>query len=273
MDEATGRLFLRFRRKESGKTYVAKQYFKLPLQIMSPYYQDQDGTAFVYLLNPSGGILQHDRLYTEVVVEENARVLLTTPASTKFYKMDEGHALLKNDFTVEQGGVLEYLPEHNVPFADSKTYTETNFYLHKDATLIASDMLTAGRVSRNEMFQYDLWESKTKIYVEGKLFAYDRAILEPKKHHIQGLGLMEGYGTNGTLYVYQKKADQALVSAIRAVAPDDKVRFGASLVDESLIVVRFIGDNIIDMQQTMLKVWEIVRKTLLGKPSVRIRKY
>ena len=57
---------------------------------MRAHYQDSDGTAFIYLLNPSGGVLQHDRLLTEITLEEGSRVYVTTPSNTKFYKMDEG---------------------------------------------------------------------------------------------------------------------------------------------------------------------------------------
>ena len=63
---------------------------------MRTHYQEDDGTAYTYLLNPSGGVLQHDRLYTEIVLEENSKVYITTPSSTKFYKMDDGHAEVVN---------------------------------------------------------------------------------------------------------------------------------------------------------------------------------
>ena len=60
MSGATGKLSLVFRKRDDGVTYMAKQYYKLPLQVLRPHYQDDDGTAFVYMLNPSGGVLQND---------------------------------------------------------------------------------------------------------------------------------------------------------------------------------------------------------------------
>lgn len=133
MINPTGALSLRFKRKTDGRSYLAQQYYKLPLQVMTTHYQDNDGTVFVYLLNPGGGVLQHDRLLTEIVLEEDSRVYITTPSTTKFYKMDEGHAEVVNKITVGAGAVLEYLPEHNAPFAMSEAYQENEFHLHGDS--------------------------------------------------------------------------------------------------------------------------------------------
>lgn len=274
MENPTGELKLKFRKKTNGATYLAEQYFKLPLQIMAPHYQDEDGTAFLYLLNPSGGILQHDRLLTRVTVEDGAKVLITTPSSTKFYRMDDGHAILKNDFTVHAGGTLEYLPEYNVPFAKSKSYQINNFYLDEEAVLIASDLVTAGRISRGEAFQYNLYSSKTKIYVNGKLLAYDHGTIEPSKMKLDTLGMMEGYSSNGSIYIYKKNMMDALAEQINTMENHwEDIGFAASQVNDSLMIVRLLGQNVSELQDIMHIIWNIIREKLLGKPAVRMRKY
>lgn len=274
MENPTGKLSLVFRRKESGKTYIAKQYFKLPLQIMSPHYQDRDGTAFVYLLNPSGGILQHDRLLTEIEMEENSKALITTPSSTKFYKMDDGYAHVVTQVHVKAGAVLEYLPEHNVPFAQSSTYQESDFHLDSSAVLIASDMVTAGRVSRGEIFDYDIYASKTKIYVDGRLQLYDNNEMNPETVKISEMGLLEGYLTNGTVYAYMKDMDPDLAERINeSKSGAEHIYMAAGNINENLLIVRFMGDNMIDLQKEMLHIWGMIREAFLGKKAVRIRKY
>ena len=290
MENPTGKLSLVFRRKASGKSYLAKQYYKLPLQIMPPHYQDKDGTVFAYMLNPSGGILQHDRLLTEITMDEGSRALVTTPASTKIYKMDDGFAVLENKIEMRGGSILEYLPESNVPFAGSKTYQNTEFHLDKGATLISFDMVTPGRVSRGEVFQYDIYEAKTKIYVDGKLIAYDSARIEPEKMDLTAPGMIECRGANGTIYIYRDKMGGETIDAVRAFGrtaqPKDGakfeaeregdagyVKFGATMVMDSLMVVRLISEHTWALENTMLRIWDIIRRSLLGKPAVRIRKY
>ena len=86
MKKTTGELSLLFRKKKNGQTYLAEQYYKLPLQVMRAHYQDSDGTAFIYLLNPSGGVLQHDRLLTEITLEEGSRVYAVSYTHLDVYK-------------------------------------------------------------------------------------------------------------------------------------------------------------------------------------------
>lgn len=273
MKEPTGQLSLVFRKKASGKTYIAQQYFKLPLQIMNHHYQDEDGTAFVYLLNPSGGILQHDRLLTELTLEEGSRAFITTPSNTKFYKMDEGHAEVVNRAEVKKGAVLEYLPEHNVPFAGSNVYQENVFHLDRGAVLIASDMVTAGRLSRGERFEYQLYDSRTKIYVDGKLRLYDCSRMEPEKISMEATGIMEGYQANGSIYVYAQDLSSCLAEEVNKLSCGKGIRFAAGCLDPDLMIVRFLGEDLLELKSMIFTVWDALRRELLGKHAVRIRKY
>ncbi|MEG0156677.1 MAG: urease accessory protein UreD, partial [Anaerovoracaceae bacterium] len=232
---------------------------------------DSDGTALVYLLNPGGGVLQHDRLHTEIVLEEGSSAVITTPSGTKLYRMDEGYAKIKNEFVVGEGGILEYLPEHNVPFADSTTYQENEFRLKESAILFATDMVTPGRVSRDECFQYDLYSTKTKIYVEEELILYDHSKMQPKEQDLSGIGMLEGYQATGTFFAYAKGMSSQVREAIHQM--DTKVYLAAGNITPDLLVVRLLGNNIMDMQKAMLGIWEICRKEIIGKESVRIRKY
>ncbi len=272
-EKATGALSLTFRRKATGKTYIADQYFKIPMQIMPPHYQDEDGTAFVYLLNTGGGVLQNDRYMTELIAEEGSRVLITSPSSNKLYKMEDGHAEMISHITVKNGAVMEYLPEHNVPYAKSHTYQENEFRLDKGAVLIAADMVTAGRVSMGEVFHYDLYASRTKIYVDGKLRVYDNSRMDPQNVEMKKLGYMEGYLTNGTVYVYSENMDDELPAKLNSMEHNGDVAFAAGKIDSDIMIIRFLGNSMIDLKEMIDAVWGRLRKELLGKDAVRIRKY
>ncbi|MDD3168074.1 MAG: urease accessory protein UreD, partial [Eubacteriales bacterium] len=141
MKGTEGILRLRYRRRQSGRTYIANQFYQLPLQVLPPYYEETDGTAFTYILNPTGGVLQNDRLTVDITVEKGARALVTTPSAGKFYRMEDGHGELTNSFEVASGAVLEYLPEYNIPYADTKIIQENLFRVSKDSILIAADMI------------------------------------------------------------------------------------------------------------------------------------
>ncbi len=273
MKKTTGELSLLFRRKKSGQTYLAEQYYKLPLQVMRAHYQDSDGTAFIYLLNPSGGVLQHDRLLTEITLEEGSRVYVTTPSNTKFYKMDEGYAWVENVITVGKDAVLEYLPEHNAPFAMSEAYQENEFYLSESSVLIASDMVSAGRATCGEKFDYRIYSSRTRIYVDGKLKVYDCSRIKPDEMDMERLGYMEGYLTNGTIYVYAERVADELPEKLNAMEAHGGVVFAAGKIDDSMMIVRFVGNDMVSLKETIGDIWGQIRRDVLGKEPVRIRKY
>ena len=216
-EKPNGEIRIVFRRNAEGKTYMARSLWKIPLQILKPHYYDVDGTAVVYSLNPAGGILQHDRLLTEIECEPGTDAVFTTPGNNKYYKMDDGCAKVWNRLYVRSGGVLEYLPEHNVPFARATVYQDNEFRAEKGAVLFAADMVTAGRVASGEKFRYDRYQSRTRIFIDGELALYDNCCLEPGKEDLLKTGLLDGYQANGSLYVYADGMDPALKTEINAL--------------------------------------------------------
>lgn len=266
-----GEISLVFRRNSDGKTILAKQYSKIPLQVLKPHYYDIDGTAFVYSLNPAGGILQHDYLRTELVSEKGSDAVFTTPGNSKFYKMDEGCARVENILHVKSGGILEYLPEHNVPFAEATVYQENEFYVEKGGVLFASDMVTSGRALNGEKFEYDLYQSRTKIYIDGELVLYDNCSMDPHEEDLMGIGLLDGKLTNGSMYVYADGMSAALKDEISALSTEEVILAAGNIRDD-LLVVRFIGNGIIELSSMVQQVWNVCRKSILGKPAVHLRK-
>ena len=274
-EKPNGEIRILFRRNAEGRTYMAKSFWKIPLQILKPHYYDVDGTAVVYSLNPAGGILQHDRLLTRIESEAGTDAIFTTPGNSKYYKMDEGCARVWNQLYVRSGGVLEFLPEHNVPFARSTVYQENEFRVEKGAVLFASDMVTSGRAGSGETFRYDRYASRTRIFIDGQLALYDNCCLEPGNEDLLARGLLDGYQINGSLYVYADGMDPGLKSQINELAsggPHPQVKIAAGNVRPDLLVIRFLGDGMIEMRQTMQTVWDICRRSILNKPALRLRK-
>lgn len=274
MKQTLGTLNLIFRRHQSGKTFLASQHFRLPLQVLTPFYSDMDGTAFVYLLNPSGGILQGDVLETDITLETGAKAFVTTPSANKFYKMDEGHATLRNRISVADGSVLEYMPEYNIPFSQSSVIQETSFHLASGSTLLAFDMIVPGRMEKGEFFEYDLYSSKISICVDGKLLAHEVAKIEPKNSDPRGIGVLEGRNIYGTVFLYREGINPCLKEEISEIfLSNPEVEGGFSLLGDGLALVKFLGDNLTDCQQVVNEIWQACRKSMIGKDAVRIRKY
>ena len=274
MSKPTGELKLSIRRKQTGKTYIAKQIYKMPMQVLTPYYPDKDGTAFIYLLNLAGGIFQGDRIVTEIDLDKDSSAFITTPSAGKLYKMMDDHAELVNHFKVNAGGALEYFPEYNIPYGMSKTYQENIFNIDSDSFLFATDMVIPGRVDRGESFEYDLYSNKTKIYVDNRLEVFEFSKIEPNNANLQSIGIFEGYPVYGSIYIHSKLLSDGLKAEVNsALSCNENIKGGISFISGALAVIRVLGLGTEDVQKAMYNVWEISRKLLLNKPAVRIRRY
>ena len=79
-----GFLGLRFERR-LGSTILARCRFKLPLQALT-LTELADGTPYLMLLNPTGGVIGGDFLFMQIIQEADTRVCLTTPSATRVYR-------------------------------------------------------------------------------------------------------------------------------------------------------------------------------------------
>ena len=90
---------------------------------------------------------------------------------------------------------------------------------------------------------------------------------------MERLGYMEGHLTNGTIYVYAERIEDALPERLNAMEAHGDVVFAAGKIDDSMMIVRFVGGDMVSLKETLNDIWGQIRRDVLGKEPVRIRKY
>lgn len=267
-----GRLALRLAAR-GGRTVVADQFWTLPLQVMPPSYQDDDDEAYVYLLNPTGGIVQGDRLETEVVLEAGARGLLTTPSATKVYRMDAGQAEECVRLVLRGDAALEYLPDPTIPFAGARLARRTMVDLDPAATLILTEVVAAGRVARGERFAFERLAIDVEVRVAGEPALVDRLRLAPGDGSPARPGIWDGRDYCGALYACSPRLDADLAARLAAlVEARAEVYAGAGQPASGLAVVRVLGSASDAVRALLFDAWDLLRRPLLGKPARPLRK-
>jgi len=268
-----GRLVLRLARRE-GRTVVADQFWTLPLQVMPPSYQDDDDQAYVYLLNPTGGIVQGDRLETEVVLEAGARGLLTTQSATKVYRMDAGQAEERAHLVLRGDAALEYLPDPTIPFAGARLARSTVVDLDPDSTLILTEIVAAGRVARGERFAFDRLAIDVEVRVAGEAALVDRLRLAPRDGSPARPGIWDGYDYYGTLYACSPRLDAGLAARLAALMEAGaEVYAGAGQPAPGVAIARVLGPGSEAVRGLLFDAWDLLRRPLLGKPARPLRKF
>lgn len=275
-----GALLLRLEGDPSiKKTVIREQYCKVPLFIQRAMYLEETlpAMAYVYIISPSGGILQGDRYRIDITLSNNAFAHVTTQSATRIYKMERNFATQMVNVVVEEGSYFEYIPDQIIPFRNSRFYQAVELNVHDNATMIYSEMLVPGRVASGESFEYDICYIKTIARNQvGKLRFMDVIKLEPKKEDLRVEGILGKFDVVGTVYIitrefYIKDLQQEINAKIAGL--EGALSGGASILPAKQgIIVRILGKTAGEVRNMIFEAVRISRNQIIGAPFSGIRK-
>lgn len=268
-----GRLAVEFSRKSTGDTYISRQLYKLPLQILPANYLDQDGTAFLYLLNPSSGMLEGDNFDISFQLKEGARAVISTPSSNKIYKTPTGCARQNIKIKVAAKSVLEYLPDQNVPYADSSFGQNTCCQVEKEGMLFLWDILEPGRITRGEVFSFRSYASETSFFYDGELLLRERMCLNTRDIDYLCTGILGEQLISASCYLVCENIETDLVGIIGKQLEEEKVIAGVSSPHHSIMVIKVLTKEIGKMQDVLYRTWNTIRLNTQKKEALSFRKY
>lgn len=258
-----------------GKTIASHVYFQGAFKVTRPIYLDESGQASFYLMNPGGGYVDGDCYRMEIVVAEDAQVLLTTQSSTKIYKTKSEPVLQETDIEVKKGGFLEYIPDPIIAYQDARYRQKTNIRLERGAVLVASDIITPGWSPDGELYRYRMLQLKTEVYMDEQLVVYDHLRLQPDMQNMQALGIFEGYTHYGSMLIIGEQATAEFVDELHAVIEEygGAGRVGCSALTIPGIAVRMLASSTQEIEQLFEQCTRYVRKKWFNLDPVSLRKY
>jgi len=163
--------------KVRGTTVLTRALAASPLRLLNP---KNSGTgAWVYTATFGGGLLGGDAISIDATLDGGTCVLLSTQASTKVYRADNGAAQRLRVCAADDSLFL-LLPDPVTPFARARYEQEQHFDLAPRATLVAVDWMTAGRVSSGERWQFTSYSSRTFVRRDGRVVLHDALRLDPE---------------------------------------------------------------------------------------------
>ena len=270
-----GGLRLELARSDSGKTIIKEMWKQVPLQTLRPFYYDenQPDLAIIYVLNPTGGILQGDRSRMDVSLGAGCKAHLTTQAATKIYGMNSDYATHIINLLLGPESYLEYLPDQTIPYRNSRFYQEVNVRVHPSSTFLHWEILTPGRMER-EHFEFDIFFSRLSVLdPSGRAILSDTTMLDPRLADLTRIGIMGGYDVLGNFYAVSPKVKQSLVDRIHSSLSGSGALFGASPISLAPgLVARVLGHSTREVRAVLEEIWNKVRLEVLGSPAPHIRK-
>ena len=274
-----GALILRFEQDlERGKTVVKEQYSKVPLYTQRALYLEESlpSMAYMYIISPSGGILQGDRYRIDITLKNNAYAHITTQGATRIYRMEKNYATQIVNVVVDDSCYFEFIPDQIIPYRDSRFYQKVDLKVHDNATMVYAEMIVPGRVASGESFEYDICYMKALARNQNHMLRFiDVAVLEPKKRVLKTLGILENFDVVGNMYILtETKYVTELSKDINSVLQKfSRISGGATtLPHDSGVIIRILGEVANDLRSVMYEIIKITRRIILNASFSGIRK-
>jgi len=254
---------------QRNKTIITEQLSRVPLYVQKALYYDETipSMAHVFVLSPSGGVLQGDRYRTDIELKNGAISHITTQGATRMYKMNSNYATQMINLNVGKNCYLEFLPEQLIPYKNSRYYQKATFKIDDSATLVYSETIVPGRVAMGELFDYDVCCLKTLCYDDKQEMKFhDNCILEPKKQRMNSLGIFGNKTAHSMMYVVTKQeCIEELYETINQLFKDnDEIIGGASILpNNSGLSVRVLSNSSELNKITVYNIAQIVRKQII----------
>jgi urease accessory protein len=269
-----GELRLRFAERD-GQTHLAESYFRTPLQVMRPIY-DSAGCLCVYLLSPTGGVVQGDEYCIDLTVEPGAHALFTTQAATKVYRMPERGASQVVNIEVRENAVLEYLPDAVILFKDADLSQTINVTLRTGAVLVLQEIVMPGRLARGEILEFRRYANRLIVRDCDGLILYDNVDYAPVNGDLTRLGLFDDRPCWGSWYVLGDLArlgiDTEAFCQSHTLRWDEDAFGSLSALHRNGIGARMVSRSLAPIYEAFTELWQIIRTQHMGLPVSTIRK-
>ncbi|MDD3224277.1 MAG: urease accessory protein UreD [Clostridium sp.] len=239
MNESCLKLNLKLKHE---KTIIEDSYFKAPLKILKPFYNENNTIMKLCLINVSAGVLEGDQYNIDISMGENTCMYLYSQSYTKVFKMRGGHASWNFNVDMKPGSSLFYMPMPVIPFVDSNFKECTNIRLSDGCSLIFREIISCGRYKNDEIFDFLSFKSKTKIFYKDRLIFMDNTVLKPKEQELRQIGFYEKYDHQANMILFGSKVNANLRKEIQGKLLNfNDIDFGISESFKNGIIIRILG--------------------------------
>lgn len=273
-------LVLAFESTQSGKTVLARSAQQPPLRVVRAF-PVSGGSALAHLHNVSGGLLGGDDLSLSIDVGPAAQAQITTAGATRIYRpRAEMPAAQRNRVRIAENGLLEYVPDPIIPFADSRFVQETTIELAAGAGLFWWEIVAPGREARGEIFAYESFEMKVDLLAEDRLIAAERLRLAPRERAVDSPCRLGAFRYWANFYICRvgisaaewARIEQHLRGAANALEISGPALWGISGLPAHGLAVRCVAVNGRDAIAGLNLLWNAAKKILYGREAIRPRK-
>jgi urease accessory protein len=240
------------------------------------------GSTLVHMHNLSGGILGGDQLSISANIGPHASVQLTSTSATRIYRSSLTTPIATQTYSIQiqEGGLLEYLPDPLIPFAGSRYQQQTHINLAQDAGLFWWEIITPGRTARGEVFDYEQLHLATEITAQGKPLALEHMKIEPQQRAPSSFIRLGSFPYFCSFYICKVgmeatrwlQIEQQFSTLAQEMSRPMDISWGVSTLVAHGLIVRAVSRQGRDISAGLLAFWRAAKLILYGQEAIPPRK-
>jgi urease accessory protein len=236
----TAGLTLGFRR-DGEATILAERRHHGPLVVQKALYPEGRSVCHAIVVHAPGGIAGGDELRLDIGLNPGARVLVTTPAATKWYKAEGREARQTTSLAVAAGAVLEFLPQETILFDRARARIRTVIDLAEGAAFAGWEITCLGRRASGERFAEGRLRQGTVLRRDGRMLWNERMAFAGGDRLLRSPVGLDRHHVSGTMIVAGPALPAGLLEECRAVTPREG-ECGVTALPE-IVASRYRGDS------------------------------
>ena len=254
-----------------GKSVLSDAYYNGVFKVSRPTYTEE-GLPLVQLIHVGGGYVDGDTYFTEINVKENARLAVTTQASTKVYKTPNKQVIQKALYHLEKHSELHMKQDPLIAYRDARFTQETEVHMEKSAVFFLTDIVTPGWSKDGALFPYTSVTSKVKVYQNGKLTVYDHLRLKPEED-VEKLLQLEGNTHIGSMFFIHPDVTQEWIENLREnLASFCDAHYGVSMLQIPGFCLRILAKRTSLIEKVFASIETFIHGTIYNKDAISWRK-
>jgi urease accessory protein len=258
---AIGKASLRVNCDEVGVTRLKDLRQEGSLRLVFPRSTQQtfDGV----ILNTAGGVTGGDFFSINAIVEEHARLSLTTQAAERIYcAATEDYGQLQNKLTVADNAQLYWLPQETILFDGCRLKRRLDIEVSSTGRFLMLEPLVFGREASGEDLKSCVFHDRVRITCDGNPIYIDGIQLKGDiAKSLQHSAVGNTARALANIVLFGDDAAQ-LLDPVRALLPASA---GASLMGDSLLVVRMLARDSFDLRKALLPILTLLTNDAVPK--------
>lgn len=269
-----GYLNLKFELNKEGKSILRDLDRRAPLIVQQELYFDKElpDMPCVYILSSGGPNVDGDRYLQNITVKKNAMAFLSTGAATKLAVMKYNFSGMEQNFTVEEGGYMEFLPEPIYPCRHTRFACRTTARVHETATLVYSEIYMGGRkhYGDGELFEYDILSVTTEgRRLDDKPLYCEKFIIRPETEPVRLVGVMDTFDVfaNVVVMLPEDKAEEVFAQTDAFIDRKTPLMAGITrLPNKAGLLFKVLGAEPGPVKKVVREFCSKVRRAVKGVP-------